>query len=78
MQIYIVGITGKKITINADESDTVEMVKQKIFEHPESGLPIEMQRLIFEGKQLENYKTLTEYNIQDESLIRIVSRIRGC
>lgn len=75
MQIFIKTLTGKTITLQVDPNERVEEVKQKIFD--KEGIPIDQQRIIFSGKQLENDKTLSDYNVQPESTIHLVLRLRG-
>ena len=75
MIIYIKTLGGRTVILDVEPTDTIRSVKEKV--EDETGIPPNLQRMIYSGKQLEDDKTLVDYNIKREATIHHVKRLRG-
>lgn len=74
-QIFVKTLTGKTITLDCQSTDKISDIKTKI--NSQEQIPTENQRLVFSGKQLEDNMTLNEYNIESQSTLHLVLRLKG-
>ena len=74
-QIFVKSINGKSRTLDVNTTDTIAQIKQQMAE--KEGIAAEEQRLIFAGKNLDDTKTLQDYNINADSTIHLVLRVKG-
>jgi hypothetical protein len=75
MEIHLKTLTGEEYVLRAKWSSTIVSVKKAI--HEKKGIPVQEQRLVFAGKQLDDNLTLADYNIQDKSTILLILRLTG-
>jgi large subunit ribosomal protein L40e/small subunit ribosomal protein S27Ae/ubiquitin C len=76
MNIFVKTMTGKNISMEVSEEDTVGTLKQKVLD--KEGVPVDQQRLVFAGKQMDpDDATLKSYNIQENNTVHLVMRLKG-
>lgn len=75
LQVHVKTFAGKTITVEVEPDESIESLKNKL--QSKEGIPINQQRILFGGKQLDSKKTISDYDIQNESTMHMVLRLRG-
>ena len=75
MQVFVKTLSGKTISVECEPDESIESLKEKIM--AKEGVPPDQQRIIFGGKQLDTQKNLSDYDIDDDSTLHLVLRLRG-
>jgi ubiquitin C len=75
IHITVKTLTGKSIPLDVDTGDTIKVVKEKI--ETKEGYPVDQQRLIYHGQQLQDDNTIADYKVQADDTLHLVIRLRG-
>jgi ubiquitin C len=73
IDVILETITGKTITFNIGQTETIKALKSKL--QDQQDIPIALQHLIYDGKEIENDRTLAYYNIQSQARLYLVLRL---
>ena len=77
-QIFIKAMDGRTYDVTIGASNTVDQLKSFLRAHPRLGTPADQQRLVFAGKQIEDGRTMSDYNIIEGSTVYMILKLRGC
>jgi ubiquitin len=75
MHLFVKTLTGKTITLEVEPDDLIESVKSKL--QDKEGVPLDQQKLIFKGNELQSDTKLYDYNVKNESVIHMVLGLKG-
>ena len=75
MQVFVRTLAGRSTTLDVESTDTVKSLKEKLY--LKEGISAGDQRLVFGGKELDETRSLSDYNIRKESTLYMLLRLRG-